>query len=576
MKKISSILLFCLLTSVAYANNWLDRFNTKPQIKSQSYSPTTPNFESYHFEKASVENYNTAVDCNNRAIDAMNNGNYEDAVNILKEAVSLSPDTKGFRQNYLIALNNSGNHPETLIEEAKILLGMDSDNPQAAYMIGIAYLNNLKDYEKAADYFSFALTLEPQNASYAAALITALENSSKYKNYTFDLLKKYAKQINESYPYYLLGLKYLDRASYSKATEVLSLAKNLDQKGYAHHAFVRAAFYAGYMHNLKKSAQEAIHKFANDQNISSTKRIYNAISDKDYCFTETVTLDIGKASAMKDLSFNVRPIKSFYDHQNTKIISVKLISRNSTHSVEPKYANDGSLNIEVPKTLLSPQIKLEIKYQIILKALYGTFFDTNPKPNIKDYIDDSLLSLNDSRLDQLTDYIDSLELPDNASNRTAEEIFVRKAAIAVSKGLSYQENGIDQSVEWALSNPDFCDCTEYSRLLTALCLKKNIPARLSTGFLVKAENFNKETQIGHQWCEVYINGKGWMPVDPTLQSTMHFAYFGNLLNDQIFFEHQNSQKNTRIGVNYTSSSSDVTVTLNNTYKISDWNNKQGD
>ena len=104
-------------------------------------------------------------------------------------------------------------------------------------------------------------------------------------------------------------------------------------------------------------------------------------------------------------------------------------------------------------------------------------------------------------------------------------------------------------------------------MLAALCLQKGIPARLATGFLIRSDFLDKDTSIGHEWCEIYINSRGWTPFDATLQSTMHRAYLRNLLNDQIFFEYPSEHNNTRIGVDYTARNSDVKVSIENSYRV---------
>ena len=569
--KTTTTLLFCLFTTTVLANNWLDRFNITPHVEYQKETPNSISIEPYTFEEASVEDYNTAVDYNNEAVDAMKEKDYEKAISNYREAIKIAPAVVGFRRNYIAALNNSGKYPETLIEEAKILMGIDSDNANTAFSIGIAYLNQLKNFEKAAEYFNYALNKDPENTKYANALITAIENTDKYSNYSFELLEKYAEKINEAYPYYLLGQKYLEKKLYSKAMVTLSLAKALDSKGYAHHAFVRAAFYAGCMNGLKEVAEQTLKDYGEDKNLDGTKRIYNVLSDKIYSFLETIDLEINGASSMKNLTFEIRPMQSFSEHQNVELISTDFIVSGEKYPAEYEKNSDGTIKIIVPAEILKPEIKLEMLYRLKLKALSGVFFKEEDKPEIAYYKKDPKLCLNDARLENLANYVDNLTIPDEACSKKSEELFVTKAIMAVAKGLNYKENGIDNDVSWIFSNLDSCDCSEYSRLLTALCIKRNIPARLVSGFLIKSDNFNKPTKIGHQWCEAYIDGKGWMPLDPTLQSSLHSSHLGNLLNDQIFFEYYTHDRESMIGVKYLSSSPDVSVSLDNTHKVSYWN-----
>jgi hypothetical protein len=57
------------------------------------------------------------------------------------------------------------------------------------------------------------------------------------------------------------------------------------------------------------------------------------------------------------------------------------------------------------------------------------------------------------------------------------------------------------------------DCTEHSVLLSALLRSIGLPTRIIDGIIVDG------TQAGyHEWVEVFIDGKGFMPVDPTFNA----------------------------------------------------------
>lgn len=567
MKKILPALsLFCLLLTSAQAADWLNRFDITPKETAVFKAAPIDIPEPESYEESSVEDYNSAVDLNNQAVEAMNSSDYKKAASLLKRAVSTSPATAGFRKNYIIALNKAGETREFL-KQAKIQLGIDPEDHQTAYSIGLVYLNKYKDYETAANYISYALKIAPNESNYVLALVTALENSGKYSDSVFEILQNNVNIFNDSYPYYLLGLKYLDKELYAKALKMLNTAKEYDKKGYAYHAYNRAAFYGGYMKGLEPAVKETIYKFPNDQNISSTKRIYNSIKDSTYTLTEHITLKISNASSLEELNFNVRPVKDFHEHQKVTLLTSELISKGKTINAEPKQNADGSFVINVPKSMWSPELVLQLKYKIDLKALYGEYFSSDSEPDITALAKDEKFSLDDSRLSKLADYVDNLALEDSERFDSYAELYAAKASTAIAKGLQYKENGIDNSVSWALSNLDKCDCTEYSRLLAALCLKKKIPARLATGFLIRSDYIDKDTSIGHEWCEIYVHSRGWVPFDATLQASMHRAYLKNLLNDQIFFEYPNDYTNTRIGVDYVARNSDVSVAIENTYRV---------
>jgi transglutaminase-like putative cysteine protease len=54
------------------------------------------------------------------------------------------------------------------------------------------------------------------------------------------------------------------------------------------------------------------------------------------------------------------------------------------------------------------------------------------------------------------------------------------------------------------------DCTEHSVLASALLKANGIPARLVDGVIAF------DGKIGyHEWVEAFVDGEGWLPVDPT-------------------------------------------------------------
>ena len=86
------------------------------------------------------------------------------------------------------------------------------------------------------------------------------------------------------------------------------------------------------------------------------------------------------------------------------------------------------------------------------------------------------------------------------------------------------------------------DSYSYTMLFTALCRAAGIPARPVAGLLV----YNNKQSSNHYWAEFYIEGFGWIPVDPTLGDGAQFGnfpgeeqqnpaeyYFGNLDNRHI-------------------------------------------
>ena len=90
------------------------------------------------------------------------------------------------------------------------------------------------------------------------------------------------------------------------------------------------------------------------------------------------------------------------------------------------------------------------------------------------------------------------------------------------------------------------DAFEYAILFTALARKAGIPARPVAGFMV----FGNKQTVNHWWSEIYLNGIGWMPVDPAMGDDMSLSdlpvresnsdyYFGNIGSQHIAFSRGN-------------------------------------
>jgi transglutaminase-like putative cysteine protease len=82
------------------------------------------------------------------------------------------------------------------------------------------------------------------------------------------------------------------------------------------------------------------------------------------------------------------------------------------------------------------------------------------------------------------------------------------------------------------------NCTDFHSLFMSMARSKGIPARFIIGFPMSADH---GTVAGyHCWAEFWVNGQGWVPVDPSEGSKStdpaHRAYlFGNLDPDRVQF-----------------------------------------
>lgn len=78
------------------------------------------------------------------------------------------------------------------------------------------------------------------------------------------------------------------------------------------------------------------------------------------------------------------------------------------------------------------------------------------------------------------------------------------------------------------------ECGDFSALFIALARAKGIPARSVVGYWA-ASGINQT----HVWAEFYIEGLGWIPVDPTMgqkSSTDDKYYFGNMDDERVILD----------------------------------------
>jgi len=77
------------------------------------------------------------------------------------------------------------------------------------------------------------------------------------------------------------------------------------------------------------------------------------------------------------------------------------------------------------------------------------------------------------------------------------------------------------------------DCTDYTDTFVALCRASGFPARSIEGYPTDAIDL----AMGHNWSEIFINGYGWVPFDPTYDDnngSSQNSTFKNLENKYIY------------------------------------------
>lgn len=82
------------------------------------------------------------------------------------------------------------------------------------------------------------------------------------------------------------------------------------------------------------------------------------------------------------------------------------------------------------------------------------------------------------------------------------------------------------------------NCTDFHALLIGMARSVGIPARFKIGFPVPADSQSGQISGYHCWAELYIKGKGWLPVDSSEASKhpqLRDYYFGRLDPNRVEF-----------------------------------------
>lgn len=157
--------------------------------------------------------FTTASEYYNRAIDLEKQENYEEAITNLNKAIIKEPK---FRP----ALLNRGNCKSEIgyfnaaIDDFKLLLAFDPDNTFALFNTGINY-SNLKEYDKAIDYYSKALNTKGALIALPTSNGTYLDMITNSEFKTFDSDMTY--YMYDCLIYFERGMEYLAIEEYDKS-----------------------------------------------------------------------------------------------------------------------------------------------------------------------------------------------------------------------------------------------------------------------------------------------------------------------------------------------------------------------
>lgn len=108
----------------------------------------------------------------------------------------------------------------------------------------------------------------------------------------------------------------------------------------------------------------------------------------------------------------------------------------------------------------------------------------------------------------------------------------------LGKQLRYGHYGPGEKVPEDILDGGKAHCGIYSHQFVQLCRQAGIPARRCAGFTFSAANGPGEPVAvsAHNWAEFYVEGLGWIPVDPIFgdkEDKRRSYYFGNMDNARL-------------------------------------------
>jgi transglutaminase-like putative cysteine protease/Flp pilus assembly protein TadD len=551
---------FLLFASGLQAQNIaLDRFLRAPfsSAPTPSLAPLTLPASAAPGSRIDTATHNRGVQLNNQGVEAMQRNQANQAVSFFLQAHQANPQETAFLNNLLNALKKSGGRPQDIVTYSQKYLALSPKEFYPAYSAGIALLEKLNRPLDALSYLEYARKLKPENVDAITASAIAYERIGAI-NAALELLQAAVPRLpREPYPAYLLGKILLDRRDFHGAMRVIEGVLPHDQEGYAHDLYLRARYYGNQLTNLPGLIQQVLRRFPKIVNRSILERLYRSLTPQRIRFTDTTWITINSPETLSKMEILVRMIPTIPGQQQVSLVKAEILSGQKAAVVQPSGVDtQGKTHFLCPPELFNRRIGLRLQLDILSLPCFfaGGTFVTTPPPNLDSLKANPGLSLGTPALITLA----------AAISRFSGD-YLLNTFLAVSQGLVYQENHESYDVAWTLANPTKCDCTEFSGLFSALCLLRGYPARTVLGYLMKPELYNKETEIGHAWSEVYISGRGWVPFDATLGASQHLAYFGNKLSDQIFFDILEGGKSSRVSVDCTSSSSLLSVKVSGSF-----------
>jgi transglutaminase-like putative cysteine protease len=102
--------------------------------------------------------------------------------------------------------------------------------------------------------------------------------------------------------------------------------------------------------------------------------------------------------------------------------------------------------------------------------------------------------------------------PDNTDAETTAQALMR--AIYASCAYEPGSTNVSTTAETVLAERRGV-CQDFAHLLIALCRSLGLPARYVSGYLYDPDQPSDAILASHAWAEVFLEGRGWLGLDPT-------------------------------------------------------------
>ena len=149
----------------------------------------------------------------------------------------------------------------------------------------------------------------------------------------------------------------------------------------------------------------------------------------------------------------------------------------------------------------------------------GSEINSSEEETYMEYVYDTYLQLPEETRIWL---IDNVIIPrglDSGSDRILRAANVVRSRILYNLNYDDGWNTAEDYAIYFFTGAKTGVCRHYATAATALFRAMGIPARYTVGFLCEGLTANKEKTItgksAHAWAEIYLDGKGWMPVEVT-------------------------------------------------------------